>query len=71
MKWCLKAAATCISTSTASSQASRPCQGLMASASALSGDTKSGSGNTPNHTMGKPAAELYAHPTSGTAKKRA
>ena len=43
----------------------------MASASALSGETKSGNGSTPNTTIGKPAAELYAQPASGTAKKSA
>ncbi len=58
MNWCLSAAATCSTTSAARVQALRAWKGLMLSARALSTGTKSGSGSTPNHTMGKPAAEL-------------
>ena len=71
MNWCFTAPATCSSTRAAISIALRSCQGLIASASALSTGTKSGSGSTPNQTIGTPAAELSAQPSSGTMKNSA
>ena len=56
--WCFRAPATCSPTQIARPQARTACKPLRVSASALSTGTKSGSGSTPNHTTGNPAAEL-------------
>ena len=49
----------CSAASAHSVQAAARCRGLIASASDLSAATRSGSGNQPNTTTGKPAAELF------------